>query len=510
MSLKKVATGVGASLGAGVVGLAVHNLVQKEHSLLRNFPVVGYGRYFLESMRAPMQQYFVERDWDGRPFDRNTRSMIYQRAKGVKSVEPFGTERDVQRVGHEYLTHSLAPVPVPDEPVRVMVGGADCRKPYSMSLLNISAMSYGSLSSNAVRAMNRGAKLGGFAHDTGEGGLTEHHLREGGDLIWQLGTGYFGARTPDGEFNAAMFAEKAQHDHVKCINLKLSQGAKPGVGGVLPGEKVTEEIAAIRGVPVGKTVYSPSAHSTFSNPIEMIEFIAHLRELTGGKPVGIKLCVGTPREFLSICKAMLEVGTAPDFIQVDGAEGGTGAAPLEFTDSVGMPLTRGLMTIHNALVGCGLRDQIKICASGKVASGTDIIKRIIQGADFTTSARAMMMATGCIQAQECHTGHCPVGVATQNPRLARALDVGDKSLRVQRYHEATVKQATKIAAAMGTTNPHSLSRVQLRHNISSTQNRSYEELYDWLEPGELLNDAPEEWAIEWNAAQATSFTPALS
>ena len=373
----------------------------------------------LESIRPELQQYFIERDYDGRPFDRDVRSLVYQRAKGDEAELPFGTERNVYAEGYEYFESSIRPLAVGAKEPRVRIGGPDCTKPYDMSLLNVSAMSFGSLSANAILALNQGAALGGFAHDTGEGGLSDYHLRHGGDLVWEIGTAYFGCRTADGGFDRARFAEKAAHDNVKCVSLKLSQGAKPGIGGVLPGEKVTAEIARVREVPEGKTVISPPYHQVFSTPRELIRFIAEMRELSGGKPVGFKLCVGSRREFLAVCKALIEEGTAPDFIIVDGAEGGTGAAPLEFADHLGSPLTEGLITVHNALVGVGLRDRIKIGASGKVATGADIVKRIVQGADFTNSARAMMFAIGCIQAQSCHTNACPVGVATQDPRRAR-------------------------------------------------------------------------------------------
>lgn len=412
---------------ACLFAVGVYDLMQRSHSVLRNYPILGHARYLLESIRPELQQYFIELDVDGRPYDRERRSIIYERAKGLHGEQAFGTERDIDQLGYEHLAQSVAPVPVADQPPRVLVGGPDCSRPYSMALLNVSAMSFGALSGNAIRALNTGAAMGGFAHDTGEGGLTPYHLDHGGDLVWELGSGYFGARTRDGEFDPQQFADKAALSNVKCVSLKLSQGAKPGIGGVLPAAKVSEEIARYRGVPAGEKCVSPSAHATFSTPRELIGFIAHLRELADGKPTGFKLCVGTRTDVLAIGKAMLDEGTTPDFIIVDGAEGGTAAAPLEYEDHVGTPLTDGLMTVHNVLVGLGLRDRIKIGASGKVAGGTDIVKRLIQGADFTNAARAMMMAVGCIQAQRCHTNTCPVGVATQDPKRARALHVDDKS-----------------------------------------------------------------------------------
>ncbi|WP_181272976.1 FMN-binding glutamate synthase family protein [Brevibacterium oceani] len=488
-----------------VVGVAVYDLLQRKHSILRNYPVVGHLRFLLETLRPELQQYFIERNWDGRPFDRDIRSLVYERAKGIHGELAFGTERDVNSVGYEFLIHSTAPVAVPDQTPRVQVGGPDCAKPYSMALLNVSAMSFGSLSPNAVRALNRGADLGGFAHDTGEGGISDYHLENGGDLVWEIGSGYFGARTDSGGFDPAQFADQSSRDQVKCVSLKLSQGAKPGIGGVLPAAKVNAEIARTRGVPQGEKCVSPAAHSVFHTPVELIEFIARMRELSGGKPTGFKLCVGSRTDVLAICKAMLEVGTAPDFIIVDGSEGGTGAAPLEYEDHVGTPLTDGLLTVHNALVGTGLRDRIRIGASGKVAAGNDIVKRLIQGADYTNSARAMMMAVGCIQAQICHTGQCPVGVTTQDPKRQRALHVGDKSERVRNYQEATVQQAVEIMASMGVSDPTELSPQQLHRNIGRNEHLSYADLYDWLEPGELLAQPPETWSRDWARADAGTF-----
>lgn len=490
---------------AFLLGVGIHDLVQKRHSVLRNYPVIGHMRYLLESIRPEIQQYFIERNVDGRPFSREVRTVIYERAKGIHGEQSFGTERDIERVGYEYLVHSTAPVSRPDHPPRVLIGGPDCTAKYSMSLLNVSAMSFGALSANALRALDTGAALGGFAHDTGEGGLTPYHLDGGADLVWEIGSGYFGARTDLGDFAPDEFADKAAYDQIKMVALKLSQGAKPGIGGVLPAAKVSAEIAIYRGVPAHEKCVSPAAHSAFGTPRELIQFIARMRELSGGKPTGFKLCVGSRMEFLAICKAMLSEGTAPDFIIVDGAEGGTAAAPLEYEDNVGLPLTSGLMTVHNALVATGLRDRIRIGASGKIATGHDIVKRLIQGADYTNAARAMMMAIGCIQAQKCHTNTCPVGVATQDPKRAHALNVGDKSLRVRRYHEATVDQAVQIMSSLGARDPADLSTDMLRKKISPTVIRSYTELYEWLEPGELLADPPESWAADWAAATPDSF-----
>ncbi|WP_051385736.1 FMN-binding glutamate synthase family protein [Actinokineospora inagensis] len=489
-----------------LAAVGVWDLAQRGHSVLRNYPVLGHLRFLLEGVRPELQQYFVERNFDGRPFDRDVRSIVYERAKGTEAEEPFGTERDVYADGYEFFVHSMAPKPQPDQVPRIRIGGPDCAKPYDMALLNVSAMSFGSLSANAVLALNRGAALGGFAHDTGEGGLSEYHLRHGGDLVWEIGTGYFGCRTSDGGFDAAEFAEKAAHESVKCVSLKLSQGAKPGIGGVLPGPKVNAEIARVRDVPEGKTVVSPPYHRVFGTPRELVRFVARMRELSGGKPTGFKLCVGSRRQILAVCKAMVAEGVTPDFIVVDGAEGGTGAAPLEFADHIGTPLTEGLITVHNALVGTGLRDRIKLGASGKVATGADMVKRLAQGADYTNAARAMMFAVGCIQAQRCHTNKCPVGVTTQDPRRARALDVGDKSQRVHRFQQATVSSALQIMASMGVDHPDDLRPHMLRRRVDPHTVRSYDELYHWLGHGELLVDPPQGWVADWTAADPDHFT----
>ncbi len=490
-----------------LLAVAVYDLVQRRHAVLRNYPLLGHLRYLLESVRPELQQYFIERNFDGRPYDRDTRTLIYERAKGIAGEKAFGTERDLNAVGYEYLLHTAVPVPTPAEPHRVRVGGPQCSRPYDMALLNVSGMSFGALSSHAVLALNGGAARGGFAQDTGEGGLTRYHLEPGGDLIWELGSGYFGARTADGDFDPALFADKAAHDAVKGVELKLSQGAKPGIGGVLPAAKVNAEIAAARGVPVGQICVSPPAHRVFGTPRELVRFLARMRELAGGKPVGFKLCIGSRVEVLAICKAMVSEGSAPDFIVVDGAEGGTGAAPPEYSDHVGQPLTEGLMTLHNALVGVGLRDRIRVGAAGKVATGSDIVKRLIQGADYANAARAMMMAIGCIQAQRCHTNTCPVGVATQDPRRTRALDVGDKTQRVVRYQRATVAEAQRIMSSMGAHSPAELRPEQLMRRVGHSDTRSYAQLFEWLEPGELLAQPPRLWAADWKAADPDTFGP---
>ena len=500
----KVALG---SVAAALGGVAIHDLTQTKNPVLRNYPVLGHMRTLLTDIGPELRQYFIERDWDGRPFNRDQRNAIYERAKGMQSETSFGTVQDVYATNHEHLVHTLAPVDEPSEPPRTLIGGKDCTQPYSISMLNVSSMSFGSLSKNAVRSLNKGAAMGGFAHNTGEGGVSPYHKEFGGDLVWQMGTGYFGARTHDGDFDPAKFRDRAADDQVKMVELKVSQGAKPGIGGVLPADKITKEVSEIRDVPMGKDCISPAAHRVFSTPVELIEFIAKMRELSGGKPAGFKLCVSSRREVLAICKAIREVGTAPDFIVVDGSEGGTGAAPIDFEDHMGMPLTHGLMTVHNALVGTGLRDQIKLGASGKVAGGSDIVMRMIQGADYTNSARAMMMAVGCIQAQRCHTGECPTGVATQDPRRNRAVVVKDKSQAVYNYHKTTVNTAVRLMASMGVTDPADLTPEMLRRNISPTESRSYASIYEWLRPGQLLEDPPSSWTADWKAASPDTFRP---
>ncbi|GAB89242.1 FMN-binding glutamate synthase family protein [Gordonia rhizosphera] len=496
-----------AIIVAALAGVGVFDLLQHRHSVLRNYPVVGHMRFLLEAIRPELQQYFIERNFDGRPYDRDVRTLIYERAKGTSAELSFGTERDIDSDGYEYLVHSTAPVDPTPRPHRVRIGGPDCRQPYDMALLNVSAMSFGALSGNALRALNNGAKKGGFAHDTGEGGITPYHLG-GADLVWEIGSGYFGTRTTDGHFDPVQFADKAAIDQVRCISIKLSQGAKPGIGGVLPATKVSPEIARYRGIPAGEKCVSPASHSAFSTPRELVGFVARLRELGNGKPVGFKFCLGSRVDVLAICKAMLDEDITPDFIIVDGSEGGTAAAPLEYEDHVGLPLTDGLMTLHNALVGTGLRGRIRIGAGGKVATGNDIVRRLIQGADFTNAARAMMMATGCIQSQRCHTNRCPVGVATQDPRRARALDVDDKSERVFRYQHATVDEAMRLMASMGVEHPSQLSPHMLRKRISVTRQRSYAEIYEWLGLGQLIDDTPESWVEDWTSADADSFAPA--
>ncbi len=490
-----------------LVILGFSDYFQTKRAILRNFPILGHGRYLLEKIRPEIYQYFVESDIEGVPFDRDARSLVYQRAKNVRDTVPFGTKEDVYEVGYEWVNHSLAPLHLDMEDLRRTIGGPACKQPYSASIFNISAMSYGSLSKQAVVALSKGAAQGNFAHNTGEGGLSPYHLEGGADIIWQIGTGYFGCRTLDGDFDPELFRKNASHKQVKMVEVKLSQGAKPGHGGILPATKVNPEIAAIRNVPLGKDVISPPGHTAFSTPKGLLEFVQQLRDLTGGKPIGFKLCVGKRREFLAICKAMVETGILPDFITVDGGEGGTGAAPLEFSNRVGTPLVEGLIFVHNALVGFGVRKDITVIVSGKVSSGFHMLKRLALGADVCLSARAMMMALGCIQALKCNTNHCPVGITTHDPQLTAGLVVSDKSARVANYHKETVQSLSELMGAMGIESPDDLRPWHLMRRVSPTEIRHYGEIYEYLNEGDLLDaDAlPESYARAWAAASAESF-----
>ncbi len=487
-------------------GVGLLDMLQTKQAIRRNFPVIGRARYLLEQIRPEINQYFIESNSDGKPFSRNDRSLVYQRAKGELDTLPFGTQRDVYAVGYEWINHSLAPVH-PDEALqRVVVGGPDCTQPYSASMLNVSGMSYGSLSKNAVLALNTGAKMGGFAHNTGEGGLSPYHLSPGGDIIWQIGTGYFSARDRAGNFSETEFAKRATLPTVKMIEIKLSQGAKPGHGGILPASKLTPEIIDIRGVEPGKDVVSPPAHTAFRTPLELVHFLKRLRDASGGKPVGFKLCVGKRHEFLGIVKAMLQTGITPDFITVDGGEGGTGAAPLEFSDSVGTPLNEGLSFVHNALVATELRSRIRLIASGKVTTGFSMATKVALGADMCNAARAMMFAIGCIQALRCNSNHCPTGVATQHPGLVNGLHVGDKSHRVARYQRETVRSFFDVLGAAGLQRPADLKPWFIMRRINQTDIRSYADIYPHLEPGQLLTGAEHTgMSRAWQAANALHF-----
>ena len=467
--------------------LGVWDSLQTRHAVLRNFPLLGHFRYLLELIRPEINQYFIESNTDGRPFDRESRSLIYRRSKHQLQTMPFGTQKDVEEPGYEWINHSMN-ARTPEGPTpRVTIGARRCSQPYEAALLNISAMSFGSLSSAAIRALNGGAKLGGFYHNTGEGSVSPHHLEPGGDLVWQVGTGYFGCREQDGCFSRSAFAERAAHPSIKMIEVKLSQGAKPGHGGILPAGKITEEIAAIRGVELGHDVLSPPSHSAFGGPDGLIEFIAELRELSGGKPVGFKLCVGAHDEFVEVCKSMRRLEQGPDFITVDGGEGGTGAAPLEFSDSVGSPLTDGLIFVHNTLTGYGLREDVKLIASGKIVTGYQMARRLAIGADLCNSARAFMIAIGCIQARRCNANVCPVGVATQDPALVRGLVASDKAQRVANYQEETVDAFREILGAAGIMHPDDLCPSHLNRRLSRTEVKTFEEIFNFTKPGELVS-----------------------
>ncbi len=496
-----------AALFVTSVLVGLHDLRQTRHAVLRNYPVAAHLRFLLESIRPEMRQYFFEGDKDGAPFARDQRAIVYQRAKRDLDKRPFGTQNDVYKEQYEWLHHSIAPQPVtPVSALRVTVGAAQ-KQPYSASLLNISAMSYGALSANAIRSLNRGAKAGGFAHDTGEGGVSPYHKEFGGDLIWEVGSGYFGCRGDGGGFDATRFADVASDPQIKMVELKLSQGAKPGHGGVLPAAKVTEEIARIRGVPMGQDCVSPAHHAAFSTPAGLLEFVARMRDLSGGKPAGFKLCIGHTWEFLAICKAMVETGITPDFIVIDGKEGGTGAAPLEFMDHVGMPLRDGLTFAHNALVGIGMRDRIRLGASGKITSAFDMARVLALGADWCNAARGFMFAVGCIQAQSCHTGQCPTGVATQDPLRQRGIVVPDKAERVANFHHNTLHALAELVAAAGLSHPSELKPHHFQRRASSDKVISFAEQYEQMQPGQLLTDpaSSPRFGASWAVASAGSF-----
>ena len=490
-------------------GVGVHDLLQSKRSILRNYPVIGHLRFMLEFIRPEIRQYFIESDNEAAPFSRAQRSLVYQRAKGDSDKHPFGSQRDAYAKGHEWMTHSVAPSTVASHDFRITIG-PDTAQPYSASVFNISARSFGALSANAIQALNAGAKRGGFAHDTGEGSISTHHRKHGGDLIWEVASGYFGCRNDDGTFSAEKFKANARDPQVKLIEIKLSQGAKPGHGGVLPGPKVTAEIAQARGVPMGVDCVSPAAHSAFGTPVEMMHFIARLRELSGGKPTGFKLCIGHPWEWFSMVKAMVQTGITPDFIVVDGTEGGTGAAPLEFIDHVGTPLQEGLMLVHNTLRGAGLRDRIKIGCAGKVINAFDVARLMALGADWCNSARGFMFALGCLQAQTCHTGHCPTGVATQDPLRQQALVVPDKAERVYHFHQQTLHALQELVQAAGVQHPnqitaHHIVRRTGDHTVASLAQALLNELPVGSLLGESLDDLPLLYRRHWAQARAESF-----
>ncbi len=491
---------------APIISVGLYHTQQKKKAVLRNFPILGIFRYLLEMVRPEIQQYFIESEIDGAPVPREIRSVVYQRAKQQTDTIPFGTQRNVYEEGYEWIGHSLAPKSIDVNSLRVLIGGPQCEKPYSASILNISAMSYGALSKNAVLALNGGAKMGSFYHNTGEGGISPYHLAEGGDLVWQIGTGYFGCRTPDGSFSEVDFKEKSRLENVKMIEIKLSQGAKPAHGGLLPAAKITQEIADTRKVELGKDVVSPPGHKEFSTPKGLLQFVAKLRDLSGGKPIGFKLCIGQPAEFIAICKAMIELKIYPDYIAVDGGEGGTGAAPLEFSNSVGAPLEEGLTFVHDMLTGFDLRKHIRVIATGKVMNGFNIFSRIALGADLCNSARGMMLALGCIQARRCNTNHCPTGVATSNEELMYGLDPGDKKVRVYNYHRFTVKAFAELLGASGAQKSTEISRANIYRRISGDSVKTYAALFVPVEPGAFLKGiVPAAYQSEFKQANPETF-----
>ena len=491
-----------------LIGMGIYDMYQSKKTIRRNFPLLGRMRYLLEALGPGARQYFIENDTDGRPFNRLQRSLVYQRSKKETDSNPFGTQLDLYEVGYQWINHSIKAIPfsqVNSNP-RVKIGSSQCTQPYYASLYNISAMSYGSLSKNAILALNNGAKEGGFYHNTGEGGLSPYHL-QGGDVVWNIGTGYFSCRTPDGKFNYDEYAKRATMEQVKMIEIKFSQGAKPGHGGILPKEKVTDEIAAIRLVEKGMDIISPPTHSAFSTPLELMDFVQLLRKGSGGKPIGMKICIGNKSEFIAICKAMVATKTTFDFITVDGGEGGTGAAPQEYSDHVGMPLRDALAFVYDCLVGFDLKKDIKIICSGKIVTGFDIIKTLSIGADLCNSARGMMFALGCIQALECHANTCPTGIATQDPRLTKGLVPEEKSIRVARFQHETVKSAMELMASAGIDHPDKVDRSVVSMRVDRTKISTFEETYPELEVGCLLNGSkvPNNMFAFWKRATAESF-----
>ncbi len=493
-----------------LVALGLYDWMQTRWTITRNYPVAGRIRWLFYMLRPYLRAYIVEDDLTGTPFSFDARNLVHARARGETDTHPFGTEHDTD--GHEYqwLMHSIAPAADTDADPRVEVANEQTGRPYSASVFNISAMSFGAISANAIKALNLGAKRGGFYHDTGEGGLSDYHLENGGDLVWELGSGYFGARDRNGRFDPERFRDGASRDAIKMTEIKLSQGAKPGHGGLLPGAKVTEEIARVRGVPAHEDCLSPRGHSAFSTPIELLEFAAHMRELSGGKPVGLKLCVGQPYEVFAIMKAIMKTGIKPEFIVVDGGEGGTGAAPLELSDWVGMPLNEGLLLVRNALVGCGLKDDIRLAASGKVYSGMGLARNLAMGADWCNAARAFMFSVGCIQAMRCHLGTCPTGVTTQDPARQRGLVPEVQGERAARFHAKTIAALTEMTAAAGLRHPCELQPHHMMHRVGPEKGETMDYIHSFL-PENILRDAPEDtlYADWWEAAQAESFKPAV-
>ncbi len=492
-------------LALGVLGLV--DVMQKHQSIRRNYPILGNLRFFLEFIRPEIRQYFFESNTDAEPFSRNQRSLVYQRAKSVIDKRAFGTQANLYESGAEWLNHATVPRHVTDSDFRVLVGGADCKQPYLASIFNISAMSFGALSANAILALNQGARMGHFAHDTGEGSVSKYHKEHGGDLIWEIGSGYFGCRNAQGGFDAEKFERQASLPQIKMIEIKLSQGAKPGHGGVLPGSKVSAEIAEARGVPQGQDCVSPAAHSAFTTPIELMQFIAQLRKLSQGKPVGFKLCIGHAWEWFAMAKAMMDTGIKPDFIVIDGSEGGTGAAPVEFADHMGYPLLDGLLLVHNTLNGLGIREEIRLIASGKIISAFDIAKICAMGADMCNSARGFMFALGCIMAQSCHTGACPTGVATQDAKRQKALVPETKAERVHNFHRNTLKALGELLGAAGLQHPTQLKPCHVSRRMGDQTVALLSEIYHFAKPGELLEGQRPGPLFEryWDAASSEAF-----
>lgn len=508
LSLRWPAWGWGVGVFGALTLLGIWDVLQKRSTLRRNYPVLAHFRYGLESVGPEIRQYFIEGDTAEVPFSRQQRALVYQRAKNVSDVVPFGSQQDIYGVDYEWINHSMAPARIDSHDFRVTIG-AESAQPYSASVFNISAMSFGALSANAIRALNEGARRGGFYHDTGEGSISPYHREQGGDLVWEIGSGYFGCRDEQGRFDEARFIENARTPQVKMIEIKLSQGAKPGHGGVLPAAKVTREISLTRGVPMGHDCVSPAQHSAFSTPRGLLEFVARLREASGGKPTGFKLAIGHPWEWFGIAKAMQETGVLPDFIVVDGAEGGTGAAPAEFIDHVGVPMHEALLLVHNTLVGLNLRDRIRIGAAGRIISAFDIARTMALGADWCNSGRGFMFALGCIQSMSCHNDRCPTGVATQNPDRWQKLHVPDKAVRVQQFHDNTLKALRDLLCAAGLTHPQQLGPEHILRRMSPIEVRSLAALYRFLRPGELVNDIPSHAVFKdfWAEARSDSFAP---
>ena len=490
--------------------LGLYDFFQTRHTIWRNFPIIGRMRWIMRALRPFLRSYIVESETEGRPFNHEERNMVYRRAKNVSSTEPFGSHLEIDQPPYEWLAHSMAAKDPAKEGFRTMIGAPGTAQPYSSSVFNISAMSFGSLGAKAIESLNRGAAKGGFYHDTGEGGISRYHKAGGGDLVWELGSGYFGCRAKDGRFDPVQFQENAALDQVKMIEIKLSQGAKPGHGGVLPGSKVTKEIAEARGIAIGQTCISPPYHSAFSTPIELMEFVQQLRELSGGKPVGIKFCVGNRWEVLALCKAMLETGIRTDFMLVDGAEGGTGAAPAEFLDHIGAPLRQGLVLTRNALVGTGLKDEVSLGCSGKQISAFALAASMALGADFVNTARGFMFALGCIQSLHCHTNTCPTGIATSDPGRQRGLVIPDKADRVYHFHKNTMHALAEVVAAAGCHHPRELTPRAIIHRVTEDIARTADRAYRLVEPGELVdNPGATHLKNEWAKAQAASFEPVV-